>query len=183
MKKILKICPIILSCIFILAGCKRQNTKEVVLNTFESWKQMNRDVWSVGPSITGDIKVVLRDGVEVEYFKIDDEKLSSLSEIKRATEEVCTKNGAEKIYYEYYLDQLKMYHEEDGELYIFPMAIVDIYGGELTDFEMVEERKDYMHAKMKFSDRGLEVLYTIDIILIMEDGEWKVDYLGQEFQR
>ena len=76
-----------------------------------------------------------------------------------------------------------MYHEEDGELYIFPMAIVDIYGGELTDFEMVEERKDYMHAKMKFSDRGLEVLYTIDIILIMEDGEWKVDYLGQEFQR
>lgn len=182
MKKILKICPIILSCIFILAGCKKQNTKEVVLSTFESWKQMNRDVWSVGPLMSGDTKVVLRDGVETMYFEVDDEKLSSLSEIKRATEEICTKNGAEKIYYEYYLDQLKMYHEEDGELYILPMAIVDIYGGELTDFEIVEERKDSIHARMTFSDIGFKVVYTIDMILIMEDGKWKVDYLEQEFQ-
>lgn len=181
MKIILKF-SCFMCCAFILTGCKKRDAEEIVLNTFEDWKQMNMDVWSDGPAMTGaDTKVVIRDGMEVEYFRVDDPILSSLPDIKRATEEICTKNGAEKIYYDFYLDQLKMYHEEDGQLYILPMAIVDIYGGELKDFELLEEKENYIHARMEFSDSGNEVAYVIDIILIRENSKWKVDYLEQEF--
>ena len=50
MKKILLIGSMLLCYLYVLSGCTKQESKELVLNTYESWKEMNMEVWILGPT-------------------------------------------------------------------------------------------------------------------------------------
>lgn len=180
MKRLLKIGSIVLCCLFILSGCKKRDSKELVLNIYDTWQQMNMDVWIVGPAISESDLYPLGEDDEALYLKVNDDKFNSIMDIKSATEEVCTKNGAEKMFYNNYLTQSKIYCEEDGSLFRLQAEIPTNYGGELVNFKILEEKKDYIRSEMEFSDSELESDYTIDIILVMENGKWLVDNLVQK---
>lgn len=184
MKRLLRSGSIILCCLFILCGCQKRDSKELVLNLYDSWRQMNMDVWIVGPEITESNFYLLKEGVKVPYWKVNDDKLNSITDIKNATEEVCTRSGAEKMFYDAYLIQSKLYYEEDGSLYRLEADIPADYGEEPVNFKILEEKKDYIHSEMEFSDSESdsesESTYTIDMIIVMENGKWLVDNLVQK---
>lgn len=138
-----------------LVGCRKQDSQEVIKELYEFWKQMNMDVWIADPSVTGEV-------------------------INLLGEEICTKNGVEKMFYLYYLTQENMYCEEGGVLYRRLAEIPANYGGELVELKHLEEKEEYIHAKMDFPDNELGNSYTIDIEAVRENGKWLVDNLEQE---
>lgn len=178
MKKLLLIGSVLLCYLFILSGCTKEDSKQLVLNTYESWKEMNMEVWILGPTTEADV-YSLNEGV---YMKVNDDKFASIADIKGATEEICTKSGAEKMFYDKYLEQSKLYCEKDGELYRLQADIPANYGGELEEFKVLESKENYIHSQMTFSDGEVANNYTIDIILIMENGKWLVDDCSQKFE-
>lgn len=179
MKKKLILLVGILCCSFILAGCKKNNVQELVLNKYELWMNMNMDIWIIGPSVEYENSFNFLQNDNFCYYEVVDNRLNSISDIKEEVEKVCTVSGAEKMFYHYYLEQEKVYYEEDGVLYRKMVEIPANYGGEFTSFEVVEKRKDFIHAKINFFDKETDNSYMIEITLVKQNQKWLIESLEQ----
>lgn len=161
------------------SGCNKQNTQEVVLSTYEEWVQMYMNVWVFHPKTEGE-DVSLAEGEGAYYRKVCDERFQSLQDIKNATEAICTQSGAEKVY-EYNLERDQYFREKNGNLYVLTAGIVVNFGTreELTEFTVLEERKDYIHAEMEFKKDDYKMI--VDIVIVNENGKWLVDSLEEDY--
>lgn len=182
MKKRMEVClsVCLICCIFLLSGCSQDSVQDTVINAYESFLEMNGVIWVVGPEAHGPIshkdKVVTFE--EGEFFIVDDENIKSLDGIKKSVEEVCTLKCAEEMFYKPYLEVSKIYIEKDGVLYRQFAEIPSTYGGELTDFKIIEKKKDYISAEIEYYS-DLFSTYIIEISISLENGKWLVDSVEQ----
>lgn len=171
----------LMCCIFLLSGCSQDNTQDIVMDAYEAFLEMNSDIWVIGPEAHGpdshSDKVVTF--MERDFFKVDDEKIKSLDSIKKSVEEVCTLKCAEEMFYKPYLEISKIYIEEDGVLYRQYAEIITSYGGELTDFKVIDKKKDYISAEMEYYVDLHDTTQTIELSISLENGKWLVDSIEQ----
>lgn len=176
LRKIFVMCMISLT--VFLCGCTDGKTKEIVLDTYEAYWQMCKDV-------TGNVQMgnwweypeVGKSG----YYPINDERYQSLDDVWQAIESVCTQNGFEaELAPDYFQRDNPLFIEENDTIYMY-----DIQGyiySRYTDREdvkvqILEQKEDYIHATLEFEsewDNGTLVA-IVEMKLVLEDGVWKVD--------
>lgn len=177
MKKRFLFC--LLCCTFLLSGCSQKNIQETVMNTYDSFLKMYMDVWVIGPKTDNSEIFSLVEDEEPQYYKVDDERIRSLEDITKSVEEICSKNCAEELFYKPYLVDAAMYIEQDGVLYRKLAEITMSYGGEFRNFKILVNKEDYISANIEFYNDLINMSFTIEISISLQNEKWIVDSLRQ----
>lgn len=170
---------VLLFCILGIEGCAKKGVEEIVINAYESWKITNMNIWIIGLSLDTGESYFFDEDKEIPYYKVKDERLQNLDDIKGAIEEVCTKKCAERMYYTPYLENDSIYLENNGILYRKMVEIPANYGGELRGFQIKEQKKDYIHAELEYYEDLVGEYYTIDITIVLQGDKWMIDSVEQ----
>ncbi len=180
MKKIMFLA--LVCCVVIISGCSHKNVQETVMNTYKSWKEMNMSIWIIGPTLDSSEDNKLIDSNGSLYYRVDDDRYQSIEDIKKVVEETCTSKYAENIFYKPYLEDDSIYYEKEGILYKKMVEIPANYGGELINVQIIENKADYICAKLEYYDELLDNNYTIEITTVLQNEVWLVDSLIQVWQ-
>ncbi len=175
MKKILmKIGSIAI--ILLLGGCGQTEAKDIVADTYDSYIEMYYSVWQNLLGQSADNTVYAENGTD--YMKLREEV--SLTRIREKTDQICTEDFAEEEFYKKYLEgERPLLLEKEQDLYVLVAEMPGVGIGEIKEITILEKKKNYIHAKMLGEDFILGEMIA-DIVVVQEDGVWKVDSLETE---
>lgn len=175
-KRIIALFLTIVSCFF--CGCGDTEAKQIVRDTYMNYNQMYREVWLLPSEQEVDGTIYELEGSA--YIKLKD-SFGLIAQVKEKTEKVCTREFAQKEFYDTTLEREQPYfYEKDGELYLLCGEMPGLSTGEIKEIKILEKKEDFIHAKMIGEEFILGETVT-DIVLVKQDGVWKIDSLTLEF--
>lgn len=148
-----------------MGGCTQQNkdlsvleVEELIYQEYDAYRALYYKINGGGlrPTVHIEDGIVItpedyRDG----YFKVEDDKISTMEELYFAVEEVCTKEFAEKEFYAFIEKEPFLYREIDGKLYIALWDDVTFFA-DIATINIIEQTELFIKAEIE------TVLYGMD---------------------
>lgn len=157
--------------------------EQTVIDVANAYSQMYYETWQEWwEKVESDTTYEFAEaGSGFRYYKVKD-GLITLQQIKERTEEICTEDYAGEEFYEKLLEKEgPLFFEQDGELYILEAEMPNLLIGDIKEVDILEKKEGYICAEIRGEDFALGETIT-DIVIVKEDGIWKVDSLESELK-